>query len=301
MKPIFVARGSEQLGQFSEQEITEGLESGRFLTTDLWWKEGMEEWQPLSSFRSRSFVPAIPTWPTSPGEVSHPSAVSPPAETDFPWEMSGVGLVKRWWETTIGALFSPVTTFAGMPASGGYGAPLLYAVISGALGGIMVGLVQLVFQTIFAAAGAGSGEGAAAAGGAALLCSLPIMLVSSLIGAVIGAILGAFVGGGITHLFLMLFGAAGKGYEATVRAICYAGGAVNGLYLIPVLGWIAAFFWGPVVYVISLRQAHQTDYWRVICAFLLWFLICCGATVGISMIFGGLIAAMSTELRSTTP
>jgi len=50
MSTIFVGRAEKQLGQFSEQEVSEGLKSGRFLASDLAWKAGMDEWVPLSEF-----------------------------------------------------------------------------------------------------------------------------------------------------------------------------------------------------------------------------------------------------------
>ena len=42
-----IARDGQQLGQFSEEELSSGLFEGRYLTTDLAWREGMAEWRPL--------------------------------------------------------------------------------------------------------------------------------------------------------------------------------------------------------------------------------------------------------------
>ena len=42
-----IARDGQQLGQFSEEELSSGLFDGRYLTTDLAWREGMAEWRPL--------------------------------------------------------------------------------------------------------------------------------------------------------------------------------------------------------------------------------------------------------------
>ena len=50
MATIFVNRDRQSLGQFTEQEISNGLQSGQFFPADLAWKDGMETWQPLSSF-----------------------------------------------------------------------------------------------------------------------------------------------------------------------------------------------------------------------------------------------------------
>lgn len=42
-----VGRDGHQFGMFTEEEIGQGLQSGRFLTSDLVWREGMPQWKPL--------------------------------------------------------------------------------------------------------------------------------------------------------------------------------------------------------------------------------------------------------------
>lgn len=59
---IHVARNSAQLGVFTSEEIVAGLQSGRFLASDLAWREGLPNWTPLgdwSEFRAVG-VPASP-------------------------------------------------------------------------------------------------------------------------------------------------------------------------------------------------------------------------------------------------
>lgn len=43
-----LARGEEQLGTFSDLELSSGLRHGQFKLTDLCWTEGMSEWQTLA-------------------------------------------------------------------------------------------------------------------------------------------------------------------------------------------------------------------------------------------------------------
>ena len=45
---IHVNRGATSLGVFSEEEVREGLRTGRFAPSDIGWREGMATWQPLS-------------------------------------------------------------------------------------------------------------------------------------------------------------------------------------------------------------------------------------------------------------
>jgi len=47
---IHLNRGATSLGIFSEEEIREGLRTGRFAPADIGWREGMTNWQPLSQF-----------------------------------------------------------------------------------------------------------------------------------------------------------------------------------------------------------------------------------------------------------
>jgi hypothetical protein len=46
-----VARDGQQLGSISEAELKAGLHDGRFLPTDLAWREGMNEWTPVSALK----------------------------------------------------------------------------------------------------------------------------------------------------------------------------------------------------------------------------------------------------------
>lgn len=42
-----LARGEEQLGTFTDLDVTAGLRNGRFQPSDLCWTEGMADWKPL--------------------------------------------------------------------------------------------------------------------------------------------------------------------------------------------------------------------------------------------------------------
>lgn len=289
MPSIFIARQQEQLGQFSEAEIAEGLKNGRFLPTDLAWKEGMAEWQPLSTF-GLGEIHAAPTLPV-PISIPHPGVggvFSPaPVAPGLPWEdPSAAGWFGPWWETTAGALFAPSRTFSSMKVEGGYGRPLLYLILCSFLTGLVWGIFQSIVQVVMVSAAGTSGE-AAVLSFSTLLCAVPVAIGFGLVMAVIGAFISAFVGGAIIHVCLLLFGAAERGYEGTVRAVCYSSGAINALQVIPILGTLVAIIWGPIVYVIALKEAHQSEYWRVICACLIPFLLCLGCFVAIAISFAG--------------
>jgi hypothetical protein len=50
MTMIHINRDRENIGKFNDQEVADGLKSGRFLPTDLAWREPMASWEPLSTF-----------------------------------------------------------------------------------------------------------------------------------------------------------------------------------------------------------------------------------------------------------
>jgi hypothetical protein len=73
MTMVSIARDGKNFGNFSEDAVREGLRSGRFLLTDLAWREGMATWQPLSQFSEFASVqpggtppPTPPLAPTTP-------------------------------------------------------------------------------------------------------------------------------------------------------------------------------------------------------------------------------------------
>ena len=61
-----LARGEEQLGIFTDLEVSAGLRSGKFLPTDLCWAEGMTEWLPLKEHLQELNLPPEPEAPRPP-------------------------------------------------------------------------------------------------------------------------------------------------------------------------------------------------------------------------------------------
>src|SRR5205085_11479230 len=74
MAMIHVNRGATSLGAFPEEQVREGIRSGRFLASDLGWREGMASWQPRSQFTE--FAEDI--------TAAKPAAAPPPPQTPTP-------------------------------------------------------------------------------------------------------------------------------------------------------------------------------------------------------------------------
>ena len=99
---IHIARGSSSLGVFSVEEVVSGLQSGRFLMTDLAWREGMSTWVMLAQ------------WSEFSGVISAvPPDVTPQSNNlsiTVPWENSRT--IGSYFETIKGAILTPYSTFA---------------------------------------------------------------------------------------------------------------------------------------------------------------------------------------------
>lgn len=60
-----IARDGQQLGVFSDLDVSSRLRAGELRTTDLCWTEGMSEWRPLGSVPAFSTVQMAPPPPAS--------------------------------------------------------------------------------------------------------------------------------------------------------------------------------------------------------------------------------------------
>ncbi|MCX6965746.1 MAG: hypothetical protein NTW41_10405 [Verrucomicrobia bacterium] len=279
---IHINRNRENLGKFNDQEVADGLKSGRFLSTDLAWREPMPTWQPLSSFtdlpeptpESSHSIPVEESQKTNP-EISEPA-----------WERTSGFSIGAAIETVRQVFSAPVFTFQNLPPTGGIGRPLFFYTIVGWISGGMAICYQLVAASInpemfLGAVGKDVSQGMLIGIGIGALMLLPLALIA-----------GAFVWAAIVHLFLMLTGSANGGFAATFRALAYSGGATSVLQLVPLCGGYIYPMAYLVYGVIALKEVHRTDIWRVVVSMLLMLLLCCGVFAGIAL---G-IAALSASL-----
>jgi hypothetical protein len=278
MAMIHINRGATSLGVFSEEEVHEGLRTGRFAPTDIGWREGMTNWQPLSQFAEFAGVagPAVP--PVQPGAL--PAAAAMAARSGLPWdERQTKGLFNAFIETLQMVLIRPVAAFTEMKREGGLGEPLLYAVIGGTLGGVF-GVTYNFALRSFAPFGDRQGALAHLFGGLGwifLLVLTPLFVV-----------IGMFVVSAILHVCLMIVGGAKQSFETTFRVVCFAEGSASPLLIIPFCGGLITGIWKVVLYCIGLARAHETDNGRAVIAVLLPLIVCCGGFL--LLMFGGLAA-----------
>ena len=276
---IHVNRGATSLGALPEEQVREGLRSGRFAASDLGWREGMANWQPLSQFAEfageTSAAATAPPPQTAPMSTVAPAVASTgaaAARTGLPWdERHTKGFFSAFIETLQLVLTKPSEAFTLMKREGGFGEPIIYALIGGCAGGVVAFLFSLGFQsmgffpdrrnTFAAMAGLGAGS-------VVLLVLLPLMIV-----------IGLFIGAAIVHLCLMIVGGAKQSFETTFRVVAFSQGSTGPLQMIPVCGGLIACGWAVVLYCIGLARAHETDTGRAVLAVLLPVILCCGFAI----------------------
>src|SRR5881296_1466311 len=278
MAMIHVNRGATSLGVFSEEEVREGLRTGRFAPTDIGWREGMASWQPLSQFPELSAATAASSAP--PPQTGATARLEPLApRSGLPWdERQTKGLLNAFIATLQMVLSKPVAAFTAMKREGGLGEPLLYAIIGGTFGAVFAITYNFVLRsfTPFADRHDALPHLFAGLGWIFLLVLTPLFVV-----------IGMFVASAILHVCLMIVGGAKQSFETTFRVVCFAEGSVSPLLIIPFCGGLITGIWKIVLYCIGLARAHETDTGRAVIAVLLPLIVCCGGIIFlIAMMFG---------------
>jgi hypothetical protein len=284
MATIHVNRGATSLGAFSEEEVREGLRTGRFAPTDIGWREGMATWQPLSQFPElAAAAPAAP--PTQIGAVSTSETAAP--RSGLPWdERQTKGFFNAFVETLLMVLAKPGVAFTAMKREGGLGEPLLYLVVGSSFGIIVYVLMTLLLPS---AIPLGDRHGVSRLVGAGIGSVFMIIL------APVFAAIGAFIASAIFHVCLMIVGGARQSFETTFRVVCFTGGSVDPLLIIPFCGGLIVGIWKIVLYCIGLSRAHETDIGRAVLAVFLPLVVCCGGALLIAFMVGALGAWSASQ------
>ena len=279
MNRIHIARDRQALGQFSPEEVAEGLASGEFLPSDLAWREPMENWKPLNEFTdlppaARSLVPP---------ELPQPSEdVAMPAEPA--WERrKQLGTFSALVETVRQVLAAPVGTFKAMKREGGQSTPLFFylLVTTFATWAAMAYQLTVVMMNPEAMLGplAKSLNTASLIGIQVLSMALAPMVL----------ILVAYCAAGIFHLVFQLLGSS-QPFEVTFRAYCYAVAPASVFRLIPLCGDFLFFIAGLVLLVFSFRETLRIDGTRATIGVILPSLLCCGFIWAAGALLAGAVA-----------
>jgi hypothetical protein len=273
---IHINRAGSNLGIFSEEDVRAGLRSGQFAASDLGWREGMANWQPLSQFPDfAADVSGAP--PLQPPTVAVPVENAP--RSGLPWdERHTRGFLNAFAETLMMVLLRPGEAFTTMRREGGLGEPLLYALVGAGSGAIVSFLFSMLLQSV--GISMGNRNGYAFLAGLGIGSVLFVVLLPFLV------VIGLFLGSAIVHVCLMIVGGAKQPFETTFRVVAFAQGSTGVLQMIPICGGIVAGVWALVVQCIGLARAHETETGRAVVAILLPLIVCCGGTILLGIMFG---------------
>jgi hypothetical protein len=284
---IHIGRAGTKLGSFSEFEVRQGLATGRFLRTDLGWKEGMEDWAPLSQF-SEFAPPAPEPMPPLPSEAlpGVPADLGGDAAREgLPWDgRKQAGLVPAFIETAWLVLFRPSEAFARMRIEAGIANPLFYNMLGGWFGAIASGIYLVLTAKM-------QPPPATLTGVRALFYISPVNAMRELwiliaLGPII-VTLSVLMGSVIAHLFLRLAGGANKAFHVTLRVFCFSYGSAQLLQVIPIFGNLLSPAWMLVCCVVGLAAAHETTPARSITAMLLFLVACFACCIGMVFLAAG--------------
>ena len=268
---IHIARDGSALGVFPEQEVREGLASGRFVASDLAWRPGMATWSPLGDWPEFSGL-ASPGMPTRPLDGVMPALERGPSFGAF-------------FATLRDVILNPFRTFDALPR-GEFGrvigfqyAASIPAWICGSI--IWTGLVAVMASVApsgeleeFRQLGAGGPFAVGAVMCLGLGCVLVLMPLF------------AFIGAGVIHLLLLPWSPAG-GFAQTYRAYGYVNGAFLFFGFIPCVNYISGV-WSFVSTIIALSRVHRIAWWKVLVSLVLPICVLLLLFVGLASAAGGL-------------
>jgi hypothetical protein len=286
MAMIHVARDGAKLGEFTLEQVREGLGTGQFKATDLAWQSGMADWRPLSEVAGAGTTDpgtAAPALPLAGGGFS---TATPAA--GLPWEhREQIGFGKAWFDTVSLLITKPSDAFTMMRPEGGFGGPLVFGLIGGCAGGIISLLFQGAFQSI-------PGFGQSNAFDAFGVGIWTIIVIYAVLMPLFVTV-GLFINAALLHLCLMMLGGANRSFETTFRVACFTAGSANLFAMIPICGGIIAMVYHIVLECIGLSRAHPTTTGKALLAIFLPMIVCCGVIVLLIVLAGGLGAVLSRQ------
>jgi len=284
MALIHIARDHKPFGTVTEDELRDGVFSGKYVATDLVWREGMAEWKPLSEMASQwGMETPAQTLATESAPPALPASVE---GTEPAWEKRDrLGFFTAISRTVSSVLMRPTETFRAMKRTGGLADPLLYFVlVSTAMFAVntLYHLLALHYDPMVA-------KFLSSLLPAYSKSNLTVMMLGQVLLSPAYNVLAAFIIAGSTHLCLMMIRGANFPFETTFRFCCYAFASISPLMLIPVFGFLAWIIWGSYISIVGLREAQKISAWKATWGLSLPVLICCGIPLllgafGLSMI-----------------
>jgi hypothetical protein len=224
--------------------------------------------------------------PPPPIEPGMPAAPPPGPMARLPWEEPGRPFVEALFETVKLFVTRPSEAYARMAVEGDLIRPVLYAII--------LGWVGVFFAQVFNIAMGGFQMGMMRRWGMNASAVSPMVNIAIIVAAPLLVIIGLAIQTVVFHLVLMLIGGATRGFDATLRACCYAGTAqLAGI--VPVCGGLVGLVWAIVLLVIGIATAHRTTQGKAALAVILPGVLCCACGVVLAIVFGATLAGLANR------
>lgn len=199
----------------------------------------------------------------------------------LPWEDPSVGGFDGLFRTVLLFATRPDEAFSRM-ADTGIGRPFFYAVITSWIELVVIFAYWAVFQLPLFVFGlpsldeelaeAAIGAGLMVAIGAGFFLLIPVFVA-----------VGLAIHACILHLMLLIIGEGRRGFDATVRVICYAHTA-DLANIVPLCGGIISLVWFVALQIVGLARAHRCSYGKAALAVFLPLLLCCSClSVGLAL------------------
>lgn len=213
----------------------------------------------------------------------------PPAPEPLPWEDPAYPRLEALYETARLVLLHPREAFSRMNLGVSLAKPILFAVILGWVGMAVAQIYQWAFRSTMASLMPGMFARQD-------MVFSKVVSIVTLMTAPVWILLGLGITTLIVHLFLLLYGGAKAGLEATFRTLAYAE-ATYVFQIIPLVGWAVAVPWWIVVSILGLAQVHRTTTGRSAGAVLTPLLLCCACVLAIFALAGAAIFGALQHLR----
>ncbi|MFM8363578.1 MAG: GYF domain-containing protein [Verrucomicrobiota bacterium] len=284
MAMIHVNRNRETLGKFTDQEVADGLKSGRFLPDDLAWKDPMPAWQPLSTFTEL---------PEASSEDQKSAVLEIPVESvvEPAWQRvrgfsigAAIQSVKQVFE-------NPASTFSNLSPTAGIGRSLaFFLLLSWVCGSVAVGYeclaawinpdsllqslaqfpepIRQELQSWFDTQGHKK--------------AILFVFASSVAFQPFFLLLRIFVFSLLVHLFLVVIGARSKNFGVTFQALAYSSGAAAALQIFPLVGTLLGVIGSFILGFLAVKNAHAASGWKVALAAFLVLMVSCGLVILLS-------------------
>ena len=271
---IHVARNSTQLGIFAPEEIIAGLQSGRFLASDLAWRDGLPAWTPLgdwAEFRGVGVPPPSPSVGSAFGAKDEATPAMPS------WERGAS--FGHYVATIKEVALDPVRTFAQL-RDGGFARPISFTYWSLLPAWLCGSLLYGALFGFMATVGSANLSGAPDDPFMAWIAGVGPLVAALVISAVLAVFFLAlplfnFVGAAFTHVLLLPWKPAGS-FAQTYRANAYATSAFMPFVFIPCLNYVV-MPWQLVATIVALSQVHRIEWWKIVISLIVIPCLCvCG-------------------------